>query len=227
MPRVGIIAGVDRLLEKGDISFYVHPKHEHAVTGPEEIDHFYCIWQPENQDKVRLVEISQKKISEVMKGKSSTSDHWWGLIKKTANFKDVWVYLNDLHGAVTEIAVGSYQILTHQQHVDFIFTAKFSKPEATSHFSLQPKNSFILAILNPDQQAPSGFVQREGLPTYADSLKSLFNGKRFLTSNFTTDIFQEQTVFVLVKPKKRLVKAELRLLINEADEQAQQAKLAA
>jgi len=218
---------VDRLLETGNISFYVHPAHEHAFSLSEEVDHFYSIWQPKNQDKARLVEIGLKKIPEVMRGKSSTSAHWWGLIKKVANFKEVWVYLNDMHGVVNEIAAGEYQILTHQQHVDLIFTAKFSEPKETAHFSLQEKNSFILAVLNPNQQAPAGFPQRERLPAYLDSVKQLFNCKRFLTSNFAGDIFQEQTVFVLVKPQRRLVKAELGLLINEADEQAQQAKLAA
>lgn len=215
------------LLEKGKIIFYVQPKHEHAVTGPEEVDHFFCIWLPKNQEKARLIELGQKKVPEVMRGKSSTSAHWWGLIKKVAYYKDVWVYLNDLHGAVAEVAAGNYQILTHQQHIDFIFTTKSSQPEATTHFGLQEKNSFVLGILNPNQQPPAGFPQREGLPTYADSLNQLFYGKRFLTSNFTTNVFQEQTVFVLVRPEKRLVKAELGLLINEADEQAQQTKLAA
>lgn len=220
---------VAELLETGKISFYIHPQHEHAFTGPEEVDHFFAILQPEGQDKARLLEVGRKKVPEVMAvSKASTAKHLWALVQRVSNFKEVWVYLNDLRGRVSQVAAGIYQILNHNDHIDLIFSANFIEPQTAAHLGLRERNGFIIGILNPEQQAPKGFPQRQSQPQYAQEIKNLFAEERFLTAGFSASLLDiEQTLFVLVAPQRRLVKAELGLLINEEDEQAQLNRLAA
>jgi hypothetical protein len=79
------------ILEQGDIFFFYRPEVDtEEVKGIKDVQRFYMIISPEDNNKYRLFLIGQKQLPEIVEGKATSEEKNWALnILTTSNQNDI------------------------------------------------------------------------------------------------------------------------------------------
>jgi hypothetical protein len=227
------------IIEQGDIFFFYRPKvGTEEVKGIKDVQRFYMIVLPEDNNKYRLFLIGQKQLPEIVEGKSTSEEKNWALnILTTSNPDDIHKelmpseYTTETRGkrilaAAAPAGEGKYTIVKHGNHTELAYILELPEiPGPTQReFEIKKEASYIISVKNPDVKVP-GFAASEKDPEYPKALKEKFGDKRWINVDEPDLLNYENTQLLLIGARKKEVEEELGVNINEEKETEKSADL--
>jgi len=227
------------IIEQGDIFFFYRPKvGTEEVKGIKDVQRFYMIVLPEDNNKYRLFLIGQKQLPEIVEGKSTSEEKNWALnILTTSNPDDIHKelmpseYITETRGkrrlaAAAPVGEGKYTIVKHGNHTELAYILELPEiPGPTQReFEIKKEASYIISVKSPDVKVP-GFAASEKNPEYPKALKEKFGDKRWINVDEPDLLNYENTQLLLIGARKKEVEEELGVNINEEKETEKSADL--
>jgi hypothetical protein len=227
------------IIEQGDIFFFYRPKvGTEEVKGIKDVQRFYMIVLPEDNNKYRLFLIGQKQLPEIVEGKSTSEEKNWALnILTTSNPDDIHKelmpseYTTETRGkrrlaAAAPVGEGKYTIVKHGNHTELAYILELPEiPGPTQReFEIKKEASYIISVKNPDVKVP-GFAASEKNPEYPKALKEKFGDKRWINVDEPDLLNYENTQLLLIGAKKKNIEEELGVDIDEEKETERSADL--
>ena len=133
------VARTSQVLEEGDIFFFYRPRvGTEEVDDIEDIQRFYMITAPED-GRYRLFIVGQKRLPEIVEGKSTSEERNWALnILTTDNPEDIRKeflpaeYETETRGrrrlaAAIPAGEGKYAIVKHDNHTELAYVLELPK----------------------------------------------------------------------------------------------------
>jgi hypothetical protein len=182
------------IIEQGDIFFFYRPKvGTEEVEDIKDVQRFYMVTSPEDNNKYRLFLIGQKQLPEIVEGKSTSEEKNWALnILITSNPDDIQKelmpaeYNTETRGkrrlsAAAPAGEGKYVIVKHDNHTELAYILELPEiPGPTQReFEIKKEASYIISVKNPDVRVP-GFAASEKNPEYPKTLKEKFGDRRWI-----------------------------------------------
>jgi hypothetical protein len=226
-------------IEQGDIFFFYRPKvGTEEVKDIKDVQRFYMIVLPEDNNKYRLFLIGQKQLPEIVEGKSTSEEKNWALnILTTSNPDDIHKelmpseYTTETRGkrrlaAAAPVGEGKYTIVKHGNHTELAYILELPEiPGPTQReFEIKKEASYIISVKNPDVKVP-GFAASEKNPKYPKALKEKFGDKRWINVDEPDLLNYENTQLLLIGAKKKDIEEELGVDIDEEKETEKSADL--
>jgi len=226
-------------IEQGDIFFFYRPKvGTEEVKDIKDVQRFYMIVLPEDNNKYRLFLIGQKQLPEIVEGKSTSEEKNWALnILTTSNPDDIHKelmaseYTTETRGkrrlaAAAPVGEGKYTIVKHGNHTELAYILELPEiPGPTQReFEIKKEASYIISVKNPDVKVP-GFAASEKNPEYPKALKEKFGDKRWINVDEPDLLNYENTQLLLIGAKKKDIEEELGVDIDEEKETERSADL--
>jgi hypothetical protein len=227
------------IIEQGDIFFFYRPKvGTEEVKGIKDVQRFYMIVLPEDNNKYRLFLIGQKQLPEIVEGKSTSEEKNWALnILTTSNPDDIHKelmpseYTTETRGkrrlaAAAPVGEGKYTIVKHGNHTELAYILELPEiPGPTQReFEIKKEASYIISVKNPDVKVP-GFAASEKNPEYPKALKEKFGDKRWINVDEPDLLNYENTQLLLIGANKKNIEEELGVDIDEEKETERSADL--
>jgi hypothetical protein len=227
------------IIEQGDIFFFYRPKvGAEEVEGVKDIQRFYIVTSPEDNNKYRLFLVGQKQLPEIVEGKSTSEEKNWALnILITSNPDDIQKelmpaeYNTETRGkrrlsAAAPAGEGKYVIVKHDNHTELAYILELPEiPGPTQReFEIKKEASYIISVKNPDVRVP-GFAASEKNPEYPKTLKEKFGDRRWINVEDPGLLNYENTQLLLIGARKKDVEEELGVDIDEEKETERSADL--
>jgi Protein of unknown function (DUF2795) len=230
------------VIEQGDIFFFYRPKVDtEEVKGIKDVQRFYMVVSPEDNNKYRLFLIGQKQLPEIVGGKSTSEEKNWALnILTTNNPNDIQKelmpaeYTTETRGkrrlaAAAPAGEGKYTIVKHDSHTELAYILELPEiPGPTQReFEIKKEASYIISVKNPDVKVPgfAAFSSEDKKPEYPKHLKEKFADKRWINVDEPDLLNYENTQLLLIGARKKDVEEELGVDIDEEKETERSADL--
>ncbi|WP_246131717.1 DUF2795 domain-containing protein [Pistricoccus aurantiacus] len=178
-------------VEKGDIYFFYRPKIDaEKIQELDDIQRLYLVLAPEKKDTARLFLVGKKRLPEIPRGKSKSTQREWMMNDLTAKPKDIGEALVPLEyetktrgeqeqGEAIPVGEGRYAIFEDDSGTRLAY--RLSSPEtigkAQKTLGILAEASFVISVRNPAVDVP-GFPQAK--PDYPKHLKDKFADKRWI-----------------------------------------------
>ncbi|TLX88577.1 MAG: DUF2795 domain-containing protein [Thaumarchaeota archaeon] len=229
-----------KLLEHGDIFFFYRPKvRTEEVRDIENVQRFYMVTSPDNSDVHRIFLVGQKRLPEIVEGKSSSEERNWALnVLTSSNPHEIRKeflpaeYQTETRGtrrigAAVPAGEGKYSIVEHEGHSELAYILELpEEPGPTQReFQIKKEASYIVSVKNPDIQVPgyNAFLKRK--PHYPNSLKEKFGNRRWINVEDPHLLDYENAQLLLIGARKKDVEEELGIDIDEEKETSRTAEL--
>jgi Protein of unknown function (DUF2795) len=225
------------IIEQGDIFFFYRPKVDtEEVEHIKDVQRFYMITSPEKRNKniYRLFLIGQKQLPEIVEGRSTSKERNWALnVLTTSNSEDIRrellpaEYITETRGkrriaAAVPVGEGKYCIVKHDNHTELAYILELPKiPGPTQReFEIKKEASYIISVKNPDVTIPgyAAFSTEDKKPNYPKYLRERFGDRRWIDVEDPDLLNYENTQVLLIGARKKDVKEELGIEINEQRE---------
>jgi hypothetical protein len=230
------------IIEQGDIFFFYRPKvGAEEVEGVKDIQRFYMVTSPEDNNKYRLFLVGQKQLPEIVEGKSTSEEKNWALNILTTSSPDYIQkelmpaeYTTETRGkrrlaAATPTGEGKYVIAKHDNHTELAYILELPEiPGPTQReFKIKKEASYIISIKNPDVKVPgfAAFSSEDKKPDYPKHLKEKFGDRRWINVEDPELLNYENTQLLLIGARKKDVEEELGVDIDEKKETERSADL--
>jgi hypothetical protein len=230
------------IIEQGDIFFFYRPKvGAEEVEGVKDIQRFYIVTSPEDNNKYRLFLVGQKQLPEIVEGKSTSEEKNWALNILTTSSPDYIQkelmpaeYTTETRGkrrlaAATPTGEGKYVIVKHDNHTELAYILELPEiPGPTQReFEIKKEASYIISIKNPDVKVPgfAAFSSEDKKPDYPKHLKEKFGDRRWINVEDPELLNYENTQLLLIGARKKDVEEELGVDIDEKKETERSADL--
>jgi hypothetical protein len=198
------------ILQKGNIYFFYRPKINQS-SQKEEIQRFFLVLHPENQNKYHLLVVGKKHLPTSSEGSYFL---FVEAIKKAENelLQDLREkhYMTKTRGERTLpfshcLAEGKYLLATHENHTHFIY--QLVKPhqikKTQEEFHLQPEADYLISVKNPQiSPSPGTGLSENQQATYPPFLQKKFGGYHFISLN-PVDFLDYPGAELLLIPKKK------------------------
>ena len=181
---------MNRIVEQGEIFFFYQPRAGvEEVRGLGDVARFSLILKPDRKRKYRRVIVGRKRLPE-----PDRHEREWAFIdevvddqEKLAEEFEPRAYETKTRGIRVEpgarpVGEARYAIVDHEGHTHLAYVLELPREPgpAQATFGIRPEASFVMAIRNPEAEAPPGM----GLPPhtraqYPTGLMERFRGRRF------------------------------------------------
>ena len=230
------------IIEQGDIFFFYRPKVDAKEVGDiKDIQRFYIVTSPEDNNKYRLFLVGQKQLPEIVEGKSTSEEKNWALNILTTSSPDYIQkelmpaeYTTETRGkrrlaAATPTGEGKYVIVKHDNHTELAYILELPEiPGPTQReFEIKKEASYIISVKNPDVKVPgfAAFSSEDKKPDYPKHLKEKFGDRRWINVEDPELLNYENTQLLLIGARKKDVEEELGVDIDEEKETERSADL--
>ena len=229
-----------QVLEQGDIFFfYRHRLGREEVSDIDDVQRFYMVTAPDG-GKYRLFIIGQKRLPEIIEGRSTQEERNWALnVLTTSDPEQMWKelvateYETETVGrrkapAAVPAGEGKYSIVKHGNHTELAYVLELPEMPgpAQKEFEIKKEASYIMAVKNPDASVNApGFAGLEKAgPEYPEDVKTRFGDRRGMDAE-PGILDYENTQVLLVGARKKAVREELDIDLNEEKENENTAEL--
>lgn len=229
------------MLERGDVFFLYRPRVETVeVGGRKDVQRFFMVLAADRDGRTlyRLFAIGRKQLPEIRPGESHPEERNWALcVRTTLDAEDLRRELlartyptttrgQRLVGAAKPVGEGRYQLILHRGHSELAYVLELPKTPgpAQEEFEIQKAASYIVAVKNPQIQAPEFPSPQEG-PAYPERLGQKFADRRWIEVDDPELLDYEGTQIVLLGARAGNVEKELGIDIDEEEETAQSAEV--
>lgn len=233
------VARTSQVLEEGDIFFFYRPRvGTEEVDDIEDIQRFYMITAPED-GRYRLFILGQKRLPEIVEGKSTSEERNWALnILTTDNPEDIRKeflpaeYETETRGrrrlaAAILAGEGKYAIVKHDNHTELAYVLELPKVPGPvqKEFGIKKEASYIISVKNPNIEIPGFAVFEKRKPKYPAKIKEAFGDRRWINVENPDILNYENTQVLLIGAKQGNVEKELGIELNEEKETENTAEL--
>jgi hypothetical protein len=233
------VARTSQVLEEGDIFFFYRPRvGKEEVDDIEDIQRFYMITAPED-GRYRLFILGQKRLSEIVEGKSTSEERNWALnILTTDNPEDIRKeflpaeYETETRGrrrlaAAIPAGEGKYAIVKHDNHTELAYVLELPKVPGPvqKEFEIKKEASYIISVKNPDIEIPGFALFEKRKPKYPAKIKEQFGHRRWINVENPDILNYENTQVLLIGAKQGNVERELGIELNDEKETENTAEL--
>ena len=233
------VARTSQVLEEGDIFFFYRPRvGTEEVEDIEDIQRFYMITAPED-GRYRLFILGQKRLPEIVEGKSTSEERNWALnILTTDNPEDIRKeflpaeYETETRGrrrlaAAILAGEGKYAIVKHDNHIEMAYVLELPKVPGPvqKEFGIKKEASYIISVKNPNIEIPGFAVFEKRKPKYPAKIKEAFGDRRWINVENPDILNYENTQVLLMGAKQGNVEKELGIELNEEKETENTAEL--
>ena len=149
------------VLQDGSVYFFYRPKVE---NNSKEVQRFFLVLQPQNQDKYQLLVVGKKQLPPTEK-----NSYFLFLEAIKNNKDDLLSALNEKHYSTKTrgervlpvshcLGIGKYLLVAHDNHSHFIYqlTSPSQIKEIQKEFNLQKEDDYLINIKNPQATTPPG-----------------------------------------------------------------------
>src|SRR5215216_3859307 len=221
------------IIEQGDIFFFYRPKvGAEEVEGVKDIQRFYIVTSPEDNNKYRLFLVGQKQLPEIVEGKSTSEEKNWALNILTTSSPDYIQkelmpaeYTTETRGkrrlaAATPTGEGKYVIVKHDNHTELAYILELPEmPGPTQReFEIKKEASYIISVKNPDIQTPGFKAFEKRKPDYPANIKQKFGDKRWINVEDPELLNYENTQLLMIGARRKDIEEELGIDLNEEKE---------
>jgi hypothetical protein len=203
-------------IEKGDIYFFYRNKIDvEKAKSRDDIQRFYMITIPDKKTKGRLFLIGKKRLPEIIKNISKSTERQWLLNYNTDKPEKIGEDLypvdyetktrgKQVRSEAIPAGVGRYIIFSnHDSKTELAY--KLELPEkigkAQKELGILPEASYIISVKNPDVKV-SGFPDES--PKYPKYLKKKFADERWINISDQSLLDYENAQIVLIGAHKSL-----------------------
>jgi hypothetical protein len=234
----------DRFIENGDIFFFYRPKIDtKEVKDIEDVQRFYMVIcndinknkNTNKNKKYRLFLLGSKKMPEIVEAKSESEERNWALnILTTSNADEIHnelllpaEYTTKTRGkrriaAAQPAGEGKYSIIRHDGHTELAYILEIPQVlgPIQTEFEIKKEASYIVSVKNPEIFIPGYgvFSKKDRKPNYPKHIKKKFGEKRWINVDDPEILDYENTQLLLIGARKRNVKEELDIEIDEEKE---------
>ena len=186
--------------------------------------------------------LGSKKMPEIVKEKSRSEERNWALnILSTSNTEEIHnelllseEYITKTRGkrriaAAQPAGEGKYSIIRHDGHTELAYILEIPEVPGPiqTEFEIKKEASYIISVKNPEIFIPSydAFSKKDRKPNYPKHIKEKFGEKRWINVDDTEILDYENTQLLLIGARKRNVKEELGIEIDEEKENKNNAEI--
>jgi len=182
---------MSKYIERGDIYFFYRPKVDFdEIRSIEDVQRFHLVMIPNEGQAGRLFIVGRKRLPEIAKGQSKSTEREWMMNYMTAKPEDIGKALRPVtyetstrgeqqQGEAIPAGEGRYAIFERKGDTRLaykLFSPK--KPgKAQKELGILPEATFVISVKNPTVNVP-GFPDAK--PDYPKKLKQMFADKRWI-----------------------------------------------
>lgn len=218
------------VVERGDIYFFIRPDVEtEEVRGPDEVQRFYMILNPDGDSRFREIIVGQKRLPEIGRNErlfafvDKVYDNAEGLITDLGGGE----YQTKTRGEREEkparaVGEGRYVLAQHGSHSHLAYHLELpEKPgEVQQELRVREEGSYVISVRNPDQG--SQFTDEK--PDFPKEIKEEFGDNKFARHIDPRMLDYEHTEFILIGAKES-PEEELGLEFDIEDEELNESEL--
>ncbi|MFP4163427.1 MAG: hypothetical protein ACLFQB_05880 [Chitinispirillaceae bacterium] len=219
-----------KTLERGSIYFFYRPKV--GAKHPEsesEIQRFYMVMSPDQQEQYRMAVVGKKELPEP---EESGHQRYWGYVTSVKSSPEQIrdelgeeKYSTKTRGERTvEMArpagEGVYKIILHKGHTHLAYVLELPKKPSRvqEELNIEDQASYVITVKNPDKPSPRSMgISSSQQAEYPAELMEKFRGRRFSQVDPPGFLDFEGTQFVLVAASDN-IKEELGAQIRRENE---------
>ena len=180
------------VLERGDIYFAYRPKMDvESPKGLDDVQRFYLILSPREEDRYRMIVIGRKKLPEIEDG----GDRYWAFVDKVSRQADD---IMDEPGAETRetktrgkrtrpaaqpAGEGVYTIVRHGDHTHLAYVLELpgEGKDVQRALNIREEGSYIISVKNPEKPSPRGAgLEEHEEAEFPKQLQERFKDRRFI-----------------------------------------------
>jgi hypothetical protein len=233
------ISRTSQVLEEGDIFFFYRPRvGKEEVDDIEDIQRFYMITAPED-GRYRLFILGQKRLPEIVEGKSTSEERNWALNILTSDNPEgirkellAAEYETETKGrrrvaAAVPAGEGKYSIVKHDNHTELVYVLELPRVPGPvqKEFEIKKEASYIISVKNPDIKIPGFALFEKRKPKYHAKIKEQFGDRRWINVETPDILNYEYTQVLLIGARQKDVEEELGIKLDEEKETADRAEL--
>ncbi len=218
------------LLERGNLYFFYRPRvEEKHPESEEDVQRFYMVLSPDDENRFRLAIVGQKELPEPQ---DSGHEKYWGFVKMVSSSPapikeeigreeyETKTRGKRVVGTARPAGEGVYKILNHKGHTHFVYVLELPrKPgEVQQEFNIEDQASYVVTVKNPDKPSPRNVGLSEARDAeYPSELQEKFRGRRFSELDPVDFLNFEGTQFILISASDN-IKKELDVQIKRDNE---------
>nr|WP_299239800.1 DUF2795 domain-containing protein [uncultured Halomonas sp.] len=178
-------------VEKGDIYFFYRPKVDaEKIQSLDEIQRLHMVLAPDDEDTARLFVVGKKRLPDIAKGKSRSTQREWMMNDMTGKPKAVGEALAPLEyetktrgeqeqGEAIPVGEGRYALFERDgsSRLAYRLSAPEKPGKAQKELGILAEASFVISVRNPAIDVP-GFPDSK--PNYPKRLQDKFADKRWI-----------------------------------------------
>lgn len=196
-------------VEKGDIYFFYRPRvNVEKIQSLDDIQRLHVVLAPDDETTARLFLVGKKRMPEIAKGKSKSTQREWMMNDMTGKLKDIGAALVPLEyetktrgeqeqGEAIPVGEGRYAIFERDNSTRLAY--RLSSPEtpgkAQKELGILAEASFVISVRNPAIDVP-GFPDSK--PDYPKRLQDKFADKRWIDIDDGKLLDYESAQFLLI-----------------------------
>ncbi|MCL5091012.1 MAG: hypothetical protein M1514_03320 [Patescibacteria group bacterium] len=212
------MANQSQILEKGEIYFIYSPKvQEEKVTGFSDVERFFLVMHPKDQNLFRLIIIGHKKLPPI----TEKGEAYWGFVdkigRKAEEIEDEFDPESHLtktqgerfRGPGRPAGEGVYALARHTDHDHLIYSLELPEKlgPVQKDLNIEKSASYILSVKNPSQSTPKGVGLEESAEArYPKDLQSEFGSRRFISKDLGQFLNYEGTQILFVSAAQNYYK---------------------
>ena len=200
---------VSRIVEQGDIFFFYQPR-----VGVDEVDEladvqrFFVVLMPEGAQRYRRIVVRRKRLPD-----PGEHERIWAFVAEVGDNPE------ELHDELRRKAYetltrgvrvqpearpageGRYAIVEHNGHTHLAHVLELPRQPGPAHeaFRIRPEASYIVAVRNPEAEAPpNAGLRPDQRPAYPPELQERFGDRRFIGLDDPSLLDYEGTELVLI-----------------------------
>lgn len=219
---------MSRVVEEGDVFFFYRPRVDtDEVGGLRDVQRFFLVLKPGRDRRYRRVVVGRKRlrtgafVAEVADDPAELRDDVEGAVYETRT-RGVRV-----QPPARPAGEGRYAIVEHDGHTHLAYVLELPRGPgpAQEAFGIRPEASYVVAVRNPDAEAPPGVgLRSEQRADFPPELRERFGRRRFAPLDDPRFLDHEGAELVLVGAAED-VESELGIRLDREDERPQTADI--
>lgn len=197
------------IVEQGDIYFFYRPKvNTDSIESLDDVQRLHLVLAPDDSPRARLFLVGKKRLPEIIKGESRSTEREWMMNDMTGEPKQVGralapvAYQTKTRGEQQQgeaIPAGEGRYVVFEARNSSRLAYRLHRPDQTGtaqqELGILPEASFVISVRNPELDVP-GFPDAK--PDYPESLQEKFADRRWLDIGDSRLLDYENAQFLLV-----------------------------
>jgi hypothetical protein len=218
---------MSRTVEQGDVFFFYRPRvGTGEVDELSDVQRFFFVLMPDGTQRYRRIVVGRKRLPDPRE-----HERIWAFVAEVGDNPEALqgelrpeTYQTRTRGVRVQpearpVGEGRYAIVEHDGHTHFAYVLELPREPGAAQeaFRIRPEASYIVAVRNPEAEAPpNAGLRPDQRPDYPPEVRERFGGRRFIALDDPGLLDYEGTELVLIGAAED-VEAELGVELEPRD----------